>query len=63
MVDIKEQGDDDDVSVGQNAQPREELILRPGTYSNNNHELFQVVQGENQKSKFNSQFDYSIKRL
>ena len=53
MVDIKEQGDDDDVTVGQNAQPREELILRPGNYSNNNHELFQVVQGENQKSKFN----------
>ena len=60
MVDIKEQGDDDDVSV---AQPREELILRPGNISNYNHELFQVVEGENQKSKFNSQFDYSIKRL
>ena len=49
MVDIKENGDDDDVSVGQHGPPRDEMILRPGNLENYNHELFQVVQGENQK--------------
>ena len=57
MVDIKEQGDHDDVSVEEMEQPREEIIMQPGRLTNNNDQLFKVVEGKNQKSKFNSQFD------
>lgn len=63
MVDIHEQGEDDDVTVGRNAQSREEILMQPGRLPNYNDQLFKVVEGKNQTGKFISLFVYSIKRI